>query len=91
MTRLALAALALTLTACGASRPDIPPPPVVEILRCPSEPPPLLPDLPPRPETGDIRDLVPDRYRVEGLWAGARIEAQAYREAWETCGVVVNP
>ncbi|MCY4470774.1 MAG: hypothetical protein OXC08_18830 [Thiotrichales bacterium] len=70
---------ALALVGC-ASKPSPPPPPVVHEIRCPTEPPPEIPDLPPRPN--DLRELEADRYRIEGLWSGVQIEQEEYSGVW---------
>ena len=59
--------------------------PVVErvTVRCPTEPPPDIPALPGRP--ADMRNLAPDRLRIEGIHAGIVIRQSAYRAAWDTC------
>ena len=81
MKAAALFVILLLVAACGAgSRP-----PVIEVqeITCPSEPPPEIPPLPPRP--GDLRGLEPDRYRIEGIWDGIQTRQAAYRQAWVNC------
>ena len=75
-------AIAVALTGCAGS-----PPPVVHEIRCPTEPPPEIPTLPPRPDPPDLRALEPDRYRIEGTWEGIDTRQAEYRKTWDDCVV----
>ena len=79
-----LVGLAITISGCVSvgGKPD----PIVELrnITCPSEAPPAIPDISPRPE-GDIRLLAADRIRLEGTWEGIQIRQDAYRESWNEC------
>ena len=79
MLRVACLITTLALIGCGEVRTSNPIP-VVHELRCPTEPPPEIPELPPRPN--DLRDLEADRYRIEGLWNGVQIEQDEYSGVW---------
>ena len=70
----------LGLTACGTTKP-----PIIEVqkITCPTVDPPAVPDLPDRPD--DLRDLEADRYRIEGIWAGHKIEMFAYQMSRDEC------
>ena len=85
MPRTLLLAALVGLTGCqttGTTR-DV----AVDLVtvRCPSEPPPTIPALPERPD--DMRDLAPDRLRIEGIHSGVVLRQDAYRAAWSECVV----
>ena len=69
------------LTGCQTMAPA----PAIERVteRCPVEPPPEIPALPERPD--DLRELAPDRVRIEGIHASIAIRQAAYLLAWEDC------
>ena len=72
-------AIAIALTGCGGTS-------VVPVeITCPSEPPPDILKLPPRPDPPDLRSLEPDRYRIEGLWKGMQARQADYRKTWRAC------
>ena len=77
--------LALILAACGDRER---PPPLVQKIPCPSEAPPELPALPERSD--DLRDLAPDRLRIEGLWEGFGEEWDAYRLTHSECPELIG-
>ena len=79
-----LVGLAFTITGCISvgGKPD----PVVQVhkITCPSESPPEIPDISPRPE-GDLRLLAADRIRLEGDWKAIQIRQNAYTNSWQDC------
>lgn len=82
--RLLCLGLGVGLAGCiGSGTPPAKAPTVVHEITCPLADPPEIPNLPPRPD--DARELQPDRYVIEGLWAGIKTRQDAYQESRENC------